>query len=47
MSATQEVLAQLNPKMQDRLLSGNSDIQYERQPLPSHTRALNGGAALW
>ena len=38
------VLAQLNPKMRQAVNFG-TDIQYERQPLPSHalTRALNGG----
>ena len=38
------VLAQLNPKMRQAINFG-SDIQYDRQPLPSHalTRALNGG----
>ena len=42
--SVEQVLAQLNPKMRQAINFG-SDIQYERQPLPSYslTRALNGG----
>ncbi len=42
--SVEQVLAQLNPKMRQAINFG-SDIQYDRQPLPSYalTRALNGG----
>ncbi len=44
MSATQEVLAQLNPNLRKKIALGN-EVEYFRQPLPSPTltRALNGG----